>query len=643
MDGAWYRAAGLAYGYFASLCAVLIALLLLKRWRSERALWRRIAKSVPGVGCACVFRVMSEGGKRLAKGAELRVPMEGTMGSAAGCDVCIPYRKVHLRSAFFWMEEDGLHMAPLHRDGFLVDGVQAQPGDEAILRDGAELRLGDLRLRLRMQRDKLTAAEAAAGPYVTRKRRESAQRGKGNGLGAPGRTREARRKDRKAGRERSASQREAKRMDAAAADRRKVLSRAAGAEAALCALLTAAFQIPGMQLGLGGPGPAPAPTAQAFCTMVVAAGLFTTLVLPRFLPVDPPVMALTNFFCGTGIVILLTVSPMRGQRQMICYLGGLVFMVLMSLTVTRLRHTRLLSVLAITGGLTLLVLPLLYGEWINGAKNWVTLPLIGSFQPSELVKLCLILVLARYFSAHRTILQMMPAVFFAASCMLLLMLQRDLGTALIYYLTTLILFYAACGNVPMTVAGIGGGVFAAGLGYRLFSHVKVRVAMWRNPWSDPNGGGYQIIQALLAIGSGGLFGVGLGQGTPEKIPEFYNDFIFAVICEQLGQVFGVLLLLLHVLLILRGVALVCRARRSFDMLLACGVLASLGIQNFMIVAGVIKLIPLTGVTMPFLSYGGSSLISCMGMIGILHGTCFGARDALAADLFAAMPRREVKP
>ena len=170
---------------------------------------------------------------------------------------------------------------------------------------------------------------------------------------------------------------------------------------------------------------------------------------------------------------------------------------------------------------------------------------------------------------------MMPAVFFAASCMLLLMLQRDLGTALIYYLTTLILFYAACGNVPMTVAGIGGGVFAAGLGYRLFSHVKVRVAMWRNPWSDPNGGGYQIIQALLAIGSGGLFGVGLGQGTPEKIPEFYNDFIFAVICEQLGQVFGVLLLLLHVLLILRGVALVCRARRSFDMLLACGVLASL--------------------------------------------------------------------
>lgn len=641
MDGTWYRAAGLAYGYFASLCAVAIAFLMLRRFRSERALWRRIVQSTPAVGCACVFRVVSEGGKRLAKGTQLRVPMEGTMGSAAGCDVCIPYRKVHLRSAFFWMEKNGLHMAPLHRDGFLVDGVQAQPGDEAILRDGAELRLGDLRLRLSMQPGRISAADAPAGPYVTRKRRESAQRGKGSGLGAPGRANDKRR-GRKEKKERSASQREAKRMDAATRDRRRILSRTAGLETGLAALLTAVFQASGMVLALSRPGAEIPQTARMLCMAVVAAGLFTTTLLPRFLPIDPPAMALTNFFCGTGIVILMTVSPLRGQRQMIVYLCGLVFMVLMSLTVTRLRHTRVLSVAAILGGTALLILPLLYGEWINGAKNWVEVPVIGSFQPSEVVKLCLILVLARYFSAHRTITEMMPAVFFAAACMLLLMLQRDLGTALIYYLTTLILFYAACGNLPLTILGIGGGAGAACLGYRLFSHVRVRVSMWRNPWSDPYGGGYQIIQALLAIGSGGLFGVGLGQGTPDRIPEYYNDFIFAVICEQLGQVFGVLLLILHVLLILRGVILVSRARRSFEMLLGCGVLAVLGIQTFMIVAGVIKLIPLTGVTMPFLSYGGSSLFSCMGMIGILHGTCFGARDALAGDLFEAAPRREVK-
>ena len=207
----------------------------------------------------------------------------------------------------------------------------------------------------------------------------------------------------------------------------------------------------------------------------------------------------------------------------------------------------------------------------------------------------------------------------AKMVLLFLALQRDLGTALIYYLSTLVVFYIACGNIPLTLLGAGGGVGAAILGYRMFAHVKVRVAMWKNPWSDPTGGGYQIIQALLAISSGGLFGMGLGQGTPEKIPAYYNDFIFAVICEQFGQIFGILLLLLYVIILARAVTLVNRSRRSLTMLLGYGTVAMLGIQTFMITGGVIKLIPLTGVTMPFLSYGGSSMLSCMVMIGILHG------------------------
>ena len=222
----------------------------------------------------------------------------------------------------------------------------------------------------------------------------------------------------------------------------------------------------------------------------------------------------------------------------------------------------------------------------------------------------------------------------------MLMLQRDLGTALIYYLTTLIVFYAAGGSLPLVALGLMGGTGAAVFGYKMFPHVRLRVAMWRNPWSDPTGGGYQIIQALLAIGSGGLFGVGLGQGSPEKIPAYDNDFIFAVACEQLGQVFGILLLAVYAALLLRGAVLVLRARRSFGMLLACGVVACLGTQTLMIAAGVIKLIPLTGVTMPFLSYGGSSLLSCMGMIGILHGTDARERRAIETDFSSAGKRGE---
>ena len=417
-----------------------------------------------------------------------------------------------------------------------------------------------------------------------------------------------------------------------------LLSGGTSARAAIIALLTALFEVAGFAIALTRPTNVFSPEAPWLAGGAVAAGLLTTLLLPRVFPLDSLVMALTNFLCGTGLVVLMTVSPGYGERQIVFYLGGLMFMLGMSLIVTRLRYLRALSVLAAALGILGLLLPLLFGEWINGARNWVSLFGLSPIQPSEFAKLCLIFVLAHAFSAHRTLAQSLPALLFAAACVLLLMLQRDLGTALIYALTTLVIFFAATGNVPLTALGLVGGMGAAVVGYRLFAHVKVRVAMWRNPWSDPNGSGYQIIQALLAIGSGGKFGVGLGRGTPEKIPAYFNDFIFAVVCEQLGQVFGVLLIAGYVLLILRGATLVTRARRSFGMLLGCGVLSVLAIQTFMITAGVIKMIPLTGVTMPFLSYGGSSLVSCLGMIGILHGTDASVRHALEEDFLRMKTR-----
>ena len=423
-----------------------------------------------------------------------------------------------------------------------------------------------------------------------------------------------------------------KKEAAIAQDRRRAVSRVNSSGVTLIALLTALFVSLGLMLcALRTEGMVDY-RALKILMMVVPLGLISTLLLPKFLPIDALVMALTNFLCGVGIVVLYTVSPHYGVRQAGFYGMGLAGMILMSEIVFRVRRFKLLTGLAMVLGIAALILPLIFGEWQNGAKNWVSLPVIGSFQPSEIVKLSVLLVLAYYFSAHRTVWQMMPALLFVGACLLILMLQRDLGTALIYYLTTLVLFYAACGNLPLTVLGAGGGAAAALLGYKMFAHVKVRVAMWRNPWSDPTNKGYQIIQALLAIGSGGLFGVGLGQGTPEKIPAYYNDFIFAVICEQLGQIFGVLLLGVYVLLILRGMTVVSRARRSFSMLLGCGVVAMLSIQTFMIVAGVIKMIPLTGVTMPFLSYGGSSLLSSMAMIGVLHGASARAQEHLEEDI-----------
>ena len=435
-------------------------------------------------------------------------------------------------------------------------------------------------------------------------------------------------------REPARARRDRARAEAAMRDRRRAVSRGIDMSVTVIALLTALFLAGGLMLCAVRAAGTIDMRAMKLLAAMAPLTLLTTLALPRFLPVEPLIMALTNFLCSVGVVILYTVSPERGVRQTNFYIMGLAAMLVVSLIVSKVRRFRGLTWLAMLVGIGALVMPLAFGEWNNGAKNWVELPVLGSFQPSELVKLSLVLAMAYYFSAHRTVLQMMPAILFAGACLLLLMLQRDLGTALIYYATTLVMFYVACGNVPLTVMGLGGGAAAAALGYKMFAHVKVRVAMWRNPWSDPLDKGYQIIQALLAIGSGGLFGLGLGQGTPEKIPAYYNDFIFAVICEQLGLVFGLLLIAVYVLLVLRGVSVIARSRRSFDMLLGCGVLAMLAIQTFMIVGGVIKMLPLTGVTMPMLSYGGSSLLSCLMMIGILHGISARAQEDMEEDVLS---------
>ena len=463
---------------------------------------------------------------------------------------------------------------------------------------------------------KRTAAKAPAGTPVTKAAKSAPRR---------------RQSDSPAARRRA---KEKARVSAMGRDRKRQLARGGGFAVWLIALLTAAFDVLGLLLCAVRTQGVIDTQALVMLAVMAPLALLTATVLPRIAPVDPLLMALTNFLCGVSVVILYTVSPERGIRQMVFYVAGLAVLLAAAWFVSRVRRWHGFTLLAMVLGIGALVLPLAFGEWNYGAKNWVSLPVIGSFQPSELVKLALVLAMAYYFSAHRTVWQMMPALVFAATCLVLLMLQRDLGTALIYYLTTLALFYVACGNLPLTAVGLGGGVAAAVLGYRMFAHVKVRVAMWQNPWSDALDKGYQIIQALLAIGSGGLFGVGLGQGTPEKIPAYYNDFIFAVVCEQLGIVFGICVIAVYVLILLRGMEVSMRARRSFDMLLGCGVVALLGVQTFMIVAGVIKMIPLTGVTMPFLSYGGSSLLSCMAMMGMLCGISGRVREETEEDILS---------
>ena len=223
--------------------------------------------------------------------------------------------------------------------------------------------------------------------------------------------------------------------------------------------------------------------------------------------------------------------------------------------------------------------------------------------------------------------------------MALLMLQKDLGTALLYFGTALLLYWTATGNLPFTLAGLAGGCAAAWLGYQQFAHVRLRVSLWLNPWADYGGAGYQIVQGLMALASGGLWGVGLGLGTPTAIPVYESDYIFAVLCEQFGLVFAVCVLLVYAVLILRGASVAVSARRSFHGLLAMGSVVLIGLQTFLIIGGVLKLIPLTGVNLPFVSRGGTSLITSMCLAGFIQGVESLNEDDLEADAQIAMLER----
>ena len=350
-------------------------------------------------------------------------------------------------------------------------------------------------------------------------------------------------------------------------------------------------------------------------------------LLPRFFPADRLLLSLANFLCALGVLVLYATDKGRAYTQAMYYGVAIVAMMICVWAVRLLGRMRITALLLWPASLALLALPLFFGRELYGASNWIWI--FGhSIQPSEFVKVSLMIVLARYMADRRIV----PWLLFAVACLGLLMLQKDLGTALLYYAVTLLLYFASSGQWLMTTLGVLGGAGAAVAGYRLFAHVKRRVAIWQNPWAAYDNAGYQIVQSLLAIASGGLLGVGLGLGSPTTIPVYHTDFIFAVICEQFGAVFGVCVLAMYAAIIWRGTTTAMGARTRFHGLLAMGATLMLGLQTFVIIGGVIKLIPLTGVTMPFVSYGGSSLLSSMCLIGLIQGVESVHEDDIREDM-----------
>ena len=365
---------------------------------------------------------------------------------------------------------------------------------------------------------------------------------------------------------------------------------------------------------------------------VVPAIIFVgTAGISHLFPSDRLLLSLTNFLCALGVLVLYRLSPERGMAQAFNYGVGVGCMILCTFLVRYLPKWKWPTILMTLGSLGLLALPLVIGRETNGAKNWFY---VGGYsvQPSEVVKLALLLCVSYLLSQRRVVI----SILFSGACLMLLMLQKDLGTALLYYGVALILLYASTSSLPLLLGGILGGGGAAFAGYKMFAHVRRRVAIWINPWADTDGAGYQIVQSLIAIVNGSFWGVGLGLGNASVIPEYYNDFIFSVILHEFGLLFGLIVLAMYLFIIIRGVMIARRSRTVFHALLALGCTALIGLQTFVIIGGNIKLIPLTGVTLPFISYGGTSMVSSLCVIGLLQGVASRNQAGVHEDRELAM-------
>jgi cell division protein FtsW (lipid II flippase) len=347
------------------------------------------------------------------------------------------------------------------------------------------------------------------------------------------------------------------------------------------------------------------------------------------------------------------------QTQLLWLVIGLTIVAVLALAVRNDVWLRRYKYTWAAVGVALLLATFVFGRDINGARLSLT---IGPFsgQPSELLKVILVVFLAGYLSENRPLLveesthigpirlpplpYLAPMVAMWAIALGIVIVQRDLGAALLFFAVFLLLLYVSTARFSFVVLGLAAFVVGAGLLYFVFDHVRTRIDIWVDPFADPNGAGYQVVQALHAFARGGLMGTGLGAGLPNiagrpPIPALHTDFPFAALGEELGLV-GILAVLgLYLVLVQRGLRIASAAQDEFRAILAAGLSLVIGVQAFIIAAGNLKLIPLTGITLPFVSYGGSSLLANSVIVGLLIALSERTREPLPPPRKAGRLRR----
>lgn len=356
---------------------------------------------------------------------------------------------------------------------------------------------------------------------------------------------------------------------------------------------------------------------------------------------DETLLPMTMALAGMGLLMIQRLQPDLealdagyagiARRQLI-YLG--LGLALMWGTVIFFRHLDVLrryKYTALVLSLAMLAATVIFGTEIYGAKLWIS---IGPFQaqPSEVAKVGMVIFLAAYLEDKRDLIgwswrlgplsvppipYLLPMVIMWAACLMILVLQNDLGTALLFFGIFVVMLYVASGRLVYVTSALLS--FAAGCwyAYGAFGRIGIRVQNWLDPWQDPLDSGLQQVQSDYALATGGVFGSGLGMGQPWRIPVVATDFVFSAIGEELGLLGTLGILALTFVLVMRGYYIALRITDGYARLIAVGLTTILALQTMIIVGGVIRLIPLTGITLPFISYGGSSLLTNFIIVGLL--------------------------
>ena len=331
---------------------------------------------------------------------------------------------------------------------------------------------------------------------------------------------------------------------------------------------------------------------------------------------------LLNHMCmllSIGFIMIARLDIDSALRQFLILAASTVIAIMIPVMIKKMQFLKKWTWFYAAAGLALLLVVLVFGADVNGAKLNIDLGFFV-FQPSEFVKIIFVFFAAsRLYKKKATFKDHVITTAVAAAFVLVLVLSRDLGSAVIFFITYVVMLYVATKKPVYLLAGLGSGCGAAVIAYFLFSHVKQRVVAWRDPFSVYQTSGYQIVQGLFAIGTGGWFGMGLCQGSPEMIPFVKQDYMFAAICEELGGLFAICMILICMSMFLLVVNISLKIKKRFYKLISLGLGVEYGFQVFLAIGGVTKFIPMTGITLPLVSYGGSSVLSTIVLIAIIQG------------------------